>query len=377
MKTKYEVFLSQSLFGVAVALAWTPIIPMLVEKFGIFLTLSIPAIAYSFSALSLYFTRIKGEARTIAFLGAFARGVSFLALFLEPKIATIVIGLCIGLVILLYWPTSNILYQRSLSIKSRGFFSSLVFASWGIARMIGPALGSWILKTMGVAPLAVIGFFLMLATGISLWEKKEKITLNARKKCFDKSLERVVMIDGFWQGIHFTVPMIVTYLYLRDFVNFGITFSALAVISIMVSLTLGYKSVNPNRREAVLAYSFGLAGITSIALGLSNNFVQWIMFLAILSSITQIKAPFLFALVADKGKSVECAMVRRELLMEIGRIFGIGISIAIFLAGGKIEWAYILSGLLMLIYSFKLKGYGLFGKARKKGKEILMIVQKI
>lgn len=234
----------------------------------------------------------------------------------------IILGLAYGVSLATFWPSFNLLQFRLSEIKERAVLISLLsVAIPGIAGIVSPAIGGFIIEQYGFIYLFTISIILFLASfGVSLRirfkpeKQKFLIPKNSAFKIFMLTFALLGLSESYWLAYPFFVLSISS-----TIVSMGLVIAASSLIIALLNIGINRVSDIKGSRVGFAMISSVLYAVWYFALGFASSALQ-LVFLSVLSGLAAAFALSWFAYYGDSFPREYHASIL--VMMEVGFMAG-------------------------------------------------------
>ncbi len=275
------------------------------------------------------------------------------AFFIKPLIY--IIALLQGTAIFSYWVAFNDLYFRIPSNKNRAFLTSIYFLIIPLLGSILPAFAGAIAEKYNYSLLFLIGAITMFIPLILSYHiPNRELVFNAHAAAVRHNRIRIIVIlQGVYESIPIAAIPIFVLIFIKSEFGLGLFLSYLSFAGIIGSLIIAKLSDKYNSRKIFIYPLTILLAVLIIFLGFSSdNFYIFLLIAGMLSTVNVLAAPFFITIVFDNYKNITEAVIAREAFLHLGRFFGTLIILASFVLLKDPSYAFILIGLITLLYPY-------------------------
>lgn len=278
---------------------------------------------FTFAAIGLVpvlLIRITRHFERIISLGIILTLLFYVALIYVKN--PIILGLAYGVSIATFWPSFNLLQFRLSEAKQRALLISLMsVAIPGIAGIVSPALGGFIIEQYGFIYLYTVSIILFLASfvvSLKIRYKPEKqkflIPKNAAFKIFMLTFVLIGLGESYWLAYPFFVLSVSS-----NIVSMGLVITASSLIITLLNIGINRLSDIKGSRVEFAIISSILYAVWYFALAFTSSAIQ-IVFLSVLSGLAAAFALSWFAYYGDSfGREYHASIL---VMMEVGLMAG-------------------------------------------------------
>jgi len=255
-----------------------------------------------------------------------------------------------------YWINFHADFAKFSDKKNRGREVSIWFITAYASILLGPILGSIIITYLGFITLFVIVSLIFMLSAIPLFlssEVYEPIKFSLKDIISRSHLKEIYFYITY--GIRMTVSMVVFPLYifflLRKYISLGAIASITALGSMIVGYFVGKLSKDEKKEITMFKYGSLFHSLGLFFMIFVKTFVQIAIvnvYLAMSFIFVDIPHHSMFYTKARKQKSMMGYLVFREICVGIGRVLGV----LILMITGKLIIGFIVSGITMLTWFF-------------------------
>ncbi len=237
-----------------------------------------------------------------------------------------------GFVIHFLFTSYNIGHFTNTNKENVGVSSGLMFS---IPRLIGivfPLIAGYIvgldIKILWI--ISGIMTFLTVCTIPQIRDFRVTYTILGAIRAA-KSVRMFLVLEGIWEALIFAVIPIYTLKYIHTPEEFGIFVAYIGLVGVIANMTIG-KVTDSIRKRAV--FLFPITFLLTITTYLFPYFdtSQWGWF--VITGLTTFLVPLFwnltFALVLDNTQNHSYSIPGREILLDVGRIIGLGATVLSF-----------------------------------------------
>jgi len=278
---------------------------------------------FTFAAIGLIpvvLIRITRHFERIISLGIILTLLFYMALIYVKN--PIILGLAYGVSLATFWPSFNLLQFRLSETKQRALLISLMsVAIPGIAGIVSPALGGFIIEQYGFIYLYTVSIILFLASfavSLKIRYKPEKqkflIPKNTAFKIFMFTFVLIGLGESYWLAYPFFVLSVSS-----NIVSMGLVITASSLIITLLNIGINRLSDIKGSRVEFAIISSILYALWYFALAFASSAIQ-IVFLSVLSGLAAAFALSWFAYYGDSfGREYHASIL---VMMEVGLMAG-------------------------------------------------------
>ncbi|MFH1601763.1 MAG: MFS transporter [Candidatus Shapirobacteria bacterium] len=264
------------------------------------------------------------------------------------------IGIPSGITVVFFYVTYNTLYFNNTPKNKRAFSSSIFTLAGPFLGIAVPLIVGFIGKFWGlqaVFPTAI--FIILIAAYLTKNLPKISFACNLKKSLNKtKKINLLLIIEGIREAVGLAAVPVFTLLFINQPLPYGVFFSYLAFVSVGTTLLLGHLSDKSKKRTIILYPSTILVALLIMTLGFSQDLRSWAILTGCLGLVSTINGTFVTTLVLDQINSVGHGMIGREFLLGVGRIIGSLIFIASLAIFSAPKSAFLLIGLIYLLFPY-------------------------
>jgi MFS family permease len=264
--------------------------------------------------------RITRHFERIISLGILVTMLFYLALVYVKN--PIILGLAYGVSLATFWPSFNLLQFRLSETKERALLISLMsVAIPGIAGIVSPAIGGFIIEQYGFVYLYTLSIILFLASflvSLKIRYKPEKqkflVPKNTAFKIFMLTFVLIGLGESYWLAYPFFVLSISSTIVLM-----GIVITASSLIITLLNIGINRLSDIKGLRVEFAMMSSILYAVWCLALAFTSSILQ-IVLLSVLSGLAAAFSVSWFAYYGDYfGREYHASIL---VMMEVGLMTG-------------------------------------------------------
>ncbi len=334
---------------------------------------------FSFSFVWLYFYQLGYELQDLVLISLLCAGTSvmilpfirvfhlrrhlisaflvfsLISLLLALKIPFLpyVYGLLLGVQIVLFWVPLNYLFFLNSSNHTNAVDSSFYFTTPMLIVIVMPPLGAFFLHAYGyfwIYLLSAVLFLFPIFLARKLPAVREPAPFWESYLKF-KGLRSVTFCEGALHFFTSTILPVFTLLYFATELKVGAFTAYLGLVGFLVGLVLSHLSDKSQQRKKYLYFLFALLSACIFSLAFVKTSWQWILAVGVYVLIVTVSMPLRLAISLDVRKSDMGFWKMRELVLNLGRIFGLSLSWVFF----SLKWygaVFALYALIALAYPF-------------------------
>ena len=248
-------------------------------------------------------------------------------------------ALLLGGFVTLFWIPYNTRYLELTSRGNRAQSSAALFAQFAVMGATLPVAAGFLVGLYGFQ-LVLLVSIAALAVGLAASFRLEpagEMTVDIRKMLRGtRRLRGLLLCEGAWQGVFWLAVPLGLIMNLVGNEGYGAFYSFLGLLGGAASLLAGRWSDRSGSRGPMVVASALAGGAFSVAAALfTGDLAIWTAFTGLVYFSIYILFPFTFTVVAERSGSCAEAMTVRELLTNVGRVFGaLAVAASLLFTGG-------------------------------------------
>lgn len=239
----------------------------------------------------------------------------------------------LGLTIVYFWITYNIMYFKYSRENKRGLNSGIYFFISPIISITLQPLAGIVAQKFGFYTMFGFGFLMYLIPLFLIRYLPDfKFSLDVKKELNSLKFNWTLFFHGMSSRINYSLIGIYTLYFMLTPVSFGSFFGYLSLMAASASVINGYISDKIKNRKYFF-YSFSVLAVLSfIPLAFVSNPYYWSLFAGINNLCFYLASPFWLAYNLDyyKDIGVEKTMILREVYLNVGYFFNLLIVFLVF-----------------------------------------------
>ncbi len=261
-------------------------------------------------------------------------------------------ALLLGGFVTLFWIPYNTRFLELTSRENRAQSSAALFALFAVMGATLPVAAGFLVGLYGFQAVLLISIAALVAgLAMSFWiEPAGEMTLDIRRM-LDRTrrLRGLLLCEGVWQGVFWLAVPLGLMINLVGNEGYGAFYSFLGLLGGTAALLVGRWSDRKGSRGPVVVASALAGGSFSIAAALvTGNLALWTAFMGLVYFSIYVLFPFTFTVVTERSASCAEAMTVRELLTNIGRVFGALAVVASLVFSGGLGPALAVGGIALV-----------------------------
>lgn len=259
----------------------------------------------------------------------------------------------VGLNFFLFWAPFNIMYFEFGRTKA-ALFGTFYFSLTSVAMMVLPLLSGFIAQNIGFGflfLLSAIMYLLLTVPVYLLHERSYKYTVRESIKD-TKGFKTLLFIEGVYGGGMMAALSVIPLFYFEKPMEMAFYLSITTIFSVIASFIVSNISDKSKRRIFYIRiFGAGLA-LTTMASSLATTVGTWYTAVSSRNFFSTLFQPFTTAIITDTKKDLANVMIGRELILNVGRIFGVASVFVCTVAFSNIYISLAFLGLIILLYPF-------------------------
>ncbi|MBI4151363.1 hypothetical protein HY496_00190 [Candidatus Woesearchaeota archaeon] len=258
----------------------------------------------------------------------------------------------LALITTFYWVPLNWLFFRHAEQGKHATHSSFYFLAPGIASLLLPPLGAFVIRLWGfhvLFSLTAVLYLIPAVLGFYLLPKEKETTPFWNGLREYKGLKSITFLEG---AIHFFGGVILpTYglLFFKTESDVGIFLSYLGALAVILAVFLSRRSDTLHRRKTLLSYLFIATTITILGFIFVKTKIQWFVVVGFFTLLTGLSSPLRLAISLDEKAATATFWKSREFCLNVGRASTLAIA-AFFFFHQQYLPVFVLYGLITLLY---------------------------
>jgi MFS family permease len=215
-----------------------------------------------------------------------------------------------------------------------------------------PLISGAIAENFGFGTVFIINTILNLGIAATtlMIEKREQTYDLADCLRELKGFKTLILLEGIYGGgVNAAVSVIALFYFARPF-ELGTYLSITTIFSVIASMLVSRTSDRIRKRKKYIKVSSTVLGLITTIATFANTATAWYIVISIRNFFATLFLPFTTAIVMDNKRHVVKTMVGREMILNIGRIFGVMIVLFCILVLSNIYISLAFLGMLLLFY---------------------------
>ena len=235
-------------------------------------------------------------------------------------------ALLLGGFVTLFWIPYNTRYLELTTNENRAQSSAVLFALFAVMGATLPVAAGFLVGLYDFQFVLILSIA-ALAAGLagSFWlEPAGSLSVDMRRMLENtRRLRGLLLCEGAWQGVFWLAVPLGLMMSLAGAEGYGAFYSFLGLLGGAASLLAGRWSDRRGSRGPIVVASALAGGAFSVAAALfSGNLAVWTACMGLVYFSIYVLFPFTFTVVTERSGSCAEAMTVRELLTNVGRVFG-------------------------------------------------------
>lgn len=209
---------------------------------------------YSFLDISIYFIlSFIASVFIIAHIRNFRTGKSmrlglvikvlvfFVASWLFVKPLLFLTGILWGIMTVYYWIPLNILFFKYRNDERNATNSGIYFLIWPVLGAVLPALAGIVANYFRMIVVFLVGALLLIPAMMLSLGIRDENQVSSRFSDFignTKGIKTLVFLQGIWKGVEWVTVPLVTLVFIRNEVDYGIFYAYLGVFGVIAFLLM-------------------------------------------------------------------------------------------------------------------------------------------
>jgi len=261
-------------------------------------------------------------------------------------------ALLLGGFVTLFWIPYNTRYLELTRKDNRAQSSAALFSLFAAMGATLPVAAGFLVGLYGFQVVLLLSI-VALAVGVaaSFWlGPAGEMTVDIRRMLRNtRHLRGLLLCEGAWQGVFWLAVPLGLIMNLAGAEGYGAFYSFLGLLGGAASLLAGRWSDRKGSRGPIVVAAALAGGTFSVAAALfTGELALWTTFMGLVYFSTYVLFPFTFTVVTERSESCAEAMTVRELLTNVGRVFGALAVIASLLLTGGLAPALAIGGLALM-----------------------------
>ncbi len=285
--------------------------------------------------------------------GILLMGFSYIMLFLLPptKELLFIYSAAMGANFFLFWVPFNIMYFER-SHEKAAIFGSIYFSMWPIISLVFPLASGLVAEDYGFRTLFLISAIAYIAMSPVVYILQSREYTYVLTGCLGeiKGFKTLLFLEGAYGGGMMAALAVIALFYFTNPIGLGVFISVTTIFSVIASFIVSSLSDKARKRKFYIRiFGVGL-GLTTMAASLAGSAGAWYTVVSSRNFFATLFMPFTTAIITDSRRKIADFMVGRELLLNIGRVFGVAIVFAcsFFLSNIHLSLAFL--GFIILFY---------------------------
>jgi len=261
-------------------------------------------------------------------------------------------ALLLGGFVTLFWIPYNTRYLELTSRNNRAQSSAALFSLFAVLGATLPVAAGFL---VGLYDFQVVLLLSIAALAVGVvasfrLEPAGEMTVDIRRMLRGtRRLRGLLLCEGAWQGVFWLAVPLGLIMNLAGAEGYGAFYSFLGLLGGAASLLAGRWSDRKGSRGPIVVASALAGGTFSVAAALvTGNLAMWTAFMGLVYFSIYVLFPFTFTVVTERSGSCAEAMTIRELLTNVGRVFGALAVVASLQLTGGLAPAMAIGGLALV-----------------------------
>jgi len=289
--------------------------------------------------------------KTMMLFGILFAALSFLVIpFFPNQFFTLALSFFLYGVAVLFWVPFNIKYF-SFSREYAATSSTVYFSLAGLLSIFLVVVGGLFFNNFGPQVFFLVAGLLYLLPAIFVFEIKDERFRQDIIDCFNQArgFRTLNFIEGTMTGV-VAAGTVISLLYLKTPVYLSIFIAFVSFFSIIASFVMSRLSDASRKRKFYITIFAAATGIFTSLMSLVGDLFGWAIISSLRNFFSNLFFPFTTAIILDNKQELAQVMTARELFLNLGRIFGIGIAALSQLALSDVRLSFFFLGILIFAY---------------------------
>jgi len=299
-------------------------------------------------AISSFFSFSR---KILMLLGILFAALSFLVIpFLPNHFYTLAISFFFYGLGVFFWVPFNTQYF-SLSRESAATSGTVYFSLVGLLSIFLVVVGGIFFNNFGPQIFFLTAGFLYLLPAIFVLKTKDERFRQDIIDCFNQArgFRTLNFIEGTTTGVA-AAGTVISLIYLKTPVYFSIFIAFVSFFSIIASFVVSRLSDATKKRKFYITIFAAATGIFTSLMSFVGDLLGWAIASSLRNFFSNLFFPFTTAIILDNKQELAKVMTARELFLNLGRIFGIGIALLSQFVLSDVRPAFFFLGIILLAY---------------------------
>ena len=264
---------------------------------------------------------------------------------------------------IMFFTPYNILFFEGTNQDKKVHKMTVYWAIGTVVGIVAPLLGGYIFVRFGLLGFTILAI-LVLLIGLFFIYYAKNATYKYRLKdilVHIKGARTITMLDGGLQNVSQLLIALFLLNFIKDEFDFGKILSIIALISVVFSFKLAKISDKFKKRiEFIWPLSF-LSALVMISFYFVNNLFWAVVLIVLFKFITILFNPLRSNILLDKVSNGPITWISREIYLNIGRFFILGL-VAFVVYLGFLREAFVSVAILYLIFPIVVRYKKIYAK---------------